>query len=130
MLYARNPSCGRCARKMGKCLCSTYLVKFARLKTNVGHAYSAKRFEIFKNHLIRGSQLWSQMVYNWFLVPGFTGSGKISRQQPLSDLAENWSHNVTQHEKTKNGICKPFCQNPSVGFPKYYVFQVSGSHSC
>ena len=50
--------------------------------------------------------------------------------QNLSDFAEIWTHNTVQHEETENGICKPFCQNPSVGFTKYYYFLVSNSHYC
>ena len=50
--------------------------------------------------------------------------------QNFSDFAEIWTHNTVQHEETENGICKPFCQNPSIGFTKYYYFLVSNSHYC
>ena len=130
MVHARNRSYGCCAHNMGKCLCSIYLVKSPKLKKHVGHAYSAKWLEIFKNHLTRSFQLWSQMVYNWFFIPGITGSGNFSGQQTSSNFAENWTHNSTQQGEFKTGVCKPFCQNPSDGFRTYYYLWVSGSNYC
>ena len=130
MVYARKLSCGRCARNMGKCLCSTYLVKSSRLKPDVGHAYSAKWLQIFINHLTGVSQHWSKVVFNRFLATGFTGSGKFSGLQIWSNFAENWAHNSTHRKEVKNGIRKPFHQSSSFGFAKYYLLQVSNSNYC